>query len=273
MEDTVELSEIQRGALQKALVELKAVETFQEGGELNGRVFSLRTTIERLMTTGTPETIGTFDWQQQYAESIATLRADGLCTFEPTLALVLGAFSTKQQEAIPLLRHPKLLLVPQVSFAAKVRAINSSGLVRYATHVNEDVFGSLSVLEEGDKEVATALRPVVIEAQKEMDVAPYDNLNDVLKNRIDAVHKNRSAHVGGTDRDTYAALQLHALGQGNSVDRRTWTILDTDEALKGNIVPDVGLRDDQVIFSGNCADDQVGFARFRSSVMGDVLQS
>lgn len=226
---------------------------------------------QRPATTDTPEAVKTFDWQKQYAEAVSVLRADGLASFEPTLEAVQKAFTPERQEAFALLRHPKLIFVPQISFAAKVRAINASGLAPDDTFVNEDVFGA--VPEEGDKEVASAVRPVVIEAQQEMDVAPFDDLDLPLKKRIATMRRKRSPNLGGTDRDSYAALQLHSLRQGNPVDQETWTMFDADEALEGNAVPHGDWYGDQVSFDGGHADSPGESARFRFSVGGDVLQS
>lgn len=256
--------------LHQTLVDLEATEDLRD--ELNGKIRALRKTIQKLTTTiDGVEGRKKFDWQQQYDTAISHLRADALASFEPTLEAVEKVFTPEQKEAIALLRNPKLLFVPHVSFAAKIRAINERGFAPCNTYVNKRVFGSVS--EEGKKEQASSVRPVIVETQHEMDLAAYDDTRVILKDRIATYKRNKSSKVCGIDRDTYALLQLHALRRGNPIDQETWTILDTDEVSEENTVIPVGNWNDvQGTFGRYPAGLRCVSARFRSLVKGDVLQ-
>ena len=265
----------QQEMLRQALAQLGALKRLQ--AESNARIgegiTGLEQRIRTLLASGNAESMETFDWQQQCAEAIATLQKFGFfesVTF-PTPEAVQGAFSTEKQEAISRFRKPTLLLVPKVSFGELVRAIDASGLARNKTYVNEDVFGSLSK-STGKKEKATAVQPVVIEGMQEMDVAPGDDRSDTLGKRIAAVRENRGVHMSGADRDQYAMLQMRALKNGQTVDQKTWTILDGDKALEGNTVPYGDWFGDRVNFGYDPADYVDERARFRSSVGGGVLE-
>lgn len=238
-------------------------------GELRKKIADVRGRIRSFIVTDTVEQAETFDWQQQYAEAVTTLRRFGFAgDVVPAFEAIQGAFNAEKREAISGFREPALILVPNVSFEAKVRAIGASGIAS-RTCVNESVFGS--VCKDEGQEQTTFWQPVVIESEQEMDTASFDDPSLTLRDRIDAVRGNCSAHVSGIDRDRYAILMMHALRKGKPIDCRTWTILDRDSALDGSTVPHGGWDVHRVRFDRCCVDDVSEGARFRFSVVGDVL--
>ena len=246
-----------------------AIVALQEIPEASERVLALIVRFQKMLVSGSVEAVEAFDWQKQYGAAVATLEKFGLGGGNlPTLEQIQGAFSVEKKAAISTLLEPKLLLVPNISFAAKVLVIDTSRLAPRKTYVSEGDFGSIS---DAAKEQATAWQPVVVEGMREMPIAANDDVNSTLGMRIDAAKKHRHPHAGGVDSNQYAVLQMDGLKNGAPVDCQTWTILDEDKALEDNVVPFGGWDDGRVGFGGNrawCVDDG---ARFRSSIGGDEI--
>lgn len=250
---------------------LRGIEKEMEGID-DERVRCIKEKIHALIATENKEKIETFCWPQQFTEANATLRQFGL-TGEamPTLADVLHAFSPEQHRAIKELKEPTLLLVPNISFAGKIRTLEESGFIHniYVKEYQLPMSGER-------KEQITAWRPVIIEGMQKMERASYDNLDHTLQFRIVTTRKNHKLHVNGTDRDQYAMLVMHSLITGRPIDLESCTILD-GEVLKGNRIPVGSLQQIGNIltltYDWDCAGSVYLVPRFRSTVIGNEIRA
>jgi hypothetical protein len=226
--------------------------------------------VRPLMSGGNAESVNMFDFQKQYGEAVVTLEKFGFSTKNnPSLEQVKAVFSGKE-EAIASLKDPVLVLQDKsVSFREKIAALDKSKLTRMETYVNENFFNAGNSAESEREE---GFQAWLIEGVKEMNNASSDDLDETLGERIPSNRRHRSPDVQGMDRERYALLMMDALRKGEPIDQQTWTILDEDKALLGNLVPNaVWNRHGRVGFGRLLADRPWWRTRFRSSVGGDVI--
>ncbi len=231
---------------------------------MNRELDSVQATLRSLLT---------IDWEGGYEQAIAAWQKflkPGDAAL-PDLVSVRGAFKPEQYDGIATLRGCRLILVPQTSFAEMVRRIDSSGikLLRRKTYVNEGVFGPVD--REGTAENISAWQPTFIEGAVNPGIVAGDDAKKILSGRVVINRDARAPGKKGTHRFSYAALMMQSLSEGNPVDVETWTAFDNDEACSQTCLPHGYFGVGQVYFDGDHPGGADGYARFRSSVEGDVL--
>jgi hypothetical protein len=222
----------------------------------------------------------------------------------PTCEAVLKTFSTEQLEIASKYQEPKLLIVPETSFAAKVAALDAAmaiakersalsirheGPVSKAdrervaeigkwqnAYVNHETF----LETDPGSERITGWRAVIVDGANEIDPAKMgDDVKLALGGRRDRRKEARRPGEGGMDRHLYAMLMLDAVMKGEPVDKvaNDWryTLLEDDSANSESRVPYAGLYPDvrRVRFGWSPPGDVDGYGRFRRSVGGDVPKS
>lgn len=193
----------------------------------------------------------------------------------PSCDRVLGSFTLEMLELAQTFQGPTLLLVPETSFAAKVKALDTHKTMKG----QQDAFVN-DVFKENDSgsEKITGWKAVIVEGAKKMEVKKGDNEDFELGERIANRKVARKPSEKGMDRHIYAMLMLEALRKGEPIDEHgqmggPYTVLDDDHALSDLFVPSADWRHPippRVIFGGDRTREKIGDARFRSSVGGDV---
>ena len=229
------------------------------------------------------ELIKKLELEAQYGERLNTLKHYGFLSEKgevkegevkaPTYEEAMATFKPEELEIASRFQKPTLLLIPETSFAAKVKAINAhkQGMQKNDTYVNE----IYSKTDSGSDKI-TGWRAVIVDGAQEMESYEGDKLDLRFDKRIQARKAARKEGEKGMDRHRYALLMMEAIRNGNPVDKELYTLLDDDPALSDLSDSDVpsayfGPSDRRVSFYWNRPVNVGGCARFRSSVGGDVL--
>ena len=219
------------------------------------------------------ELITALDLERQFHEEcLATLRHFGFTNGGdalPSFDTVSHSFKLAELEAASRFQSPKL--VPKVPFAAAVRSINAHKTMpnQIDTYINEGVYGKIK--DDESNEQNAGWRFSIVEGAEEMDFKAHDNTKLTLGERIRLAEANREKAARGINRHEYAFLQMDGLRRKKPLDRKTWTVLDDDEALSASQFPNANWNDVRVFFDGVHPQFRNDDARFRSSVGGDVL--
>lgn len=226
------------------------------------------------------------DLERQYAERLETLRFFGLIGKRgeakkgdapvPSFESVVEAFTPRMLELAATFKKPTLLLIPETSFAAKVRAMDThkTPLVQSDCHLNV-VFRR----SDSGSETITGWRVLIVEGVEEVAPRPDDDLEAALIDRIATRKAARIRNPDGTtlergmDCHAYALLMMESLRSGQPIDRRGWTLLDDDASLSDTRMPGANWvsRDGQVAFHADHEYLRRTEARFRSAVGGEIL--
>jgi len=222
------------------------------------------------------------DLKEQYEDRLETMQYYGILPKKddadeqyapfPTCASALNSFSEEELEVARSFMNPVLLLVPENSFMAKVRALNSGKhLILYDETFVDYHFMDLDTESEG----IAGWRPVIVEGYDPSTDEPTDDAGLRFDERIRAKKEERKACEKGMDRHKYAMLMLESIKSGEPIDQNSFTILDDDEALSREGVPyacfDKGYHEADFYWGSPGRIDPR--ARFRSSVGGDKIIS
>ncbi len=245
--------------------------------------------------------------ETQYGERLDTLKHYGFLTESgevkegdvacPFFEKAMSTFKPEELEIASHFQKPTLLLIPETSFAAKVKAldaqkknysntfqllrakvmtlllslkINRQGMQKNDTYVNEIYTDSDS---GSDKIIGWCA--VIVDGAQEMEAYEGDKLDSGFDERIRNRKETRKSGEKGMDRHRYALLMMEAIRNGNPVDKESYTLLDDDPALSPSDVPGANFNPNsrRVRFSRFRSGNVSGGAQFRSSVGGDALIS
>ncbi|MBI5421881.1 hypothetical protein HZA44_02000 [Candidatus Peregrinibacteria bacterium] len=223
--------------------------------------------------------------EKQYAERLETLRFFGILGKRgeakagdapvPTFKEVARVFTPAMLDVAATFKKPTLLLIPETSFAAKVRALDThkTPLVENECHLNV-------VFRRSDpgSETIAGWRVLIAEGAEEVDPKPDDDLDQVLIERIAARKAARIKNPDGSvlergmDCHAYILLMMESLRKGRPIDRKGWTLLDDDASLSDTRMPGANwvAGEGQVAFHADHEFLRRIEARFRSAVGGEV---
>ena len=256
--------------------------------ELTSAGVNVRTDVEdALESTAEPadsaEPVKELELETQYGERLNTLKHYGFLDEQgeakegdikaPTYEEAMATLKPEELEIASRFQKPTLLLIPETSFAAKVKAMDAhkQGLQENDTYVNE-IYGKT---DSGSDKI-TGWRVVIVDGAQEMEVYDGDKLDLRFDKRIEARKGARKEGEKGMDRHRYALLMMEAIRNGDPVDKELCTSLDDDPALSDSYAPSASFVPDLrrvVSFTWDDPVDLCGDVRFRSSVGGDVLLS
>jgi hypothetical protein len=211
--------------------------------------------------------------EPKYGECLDTLRHYGFLTEEsinlPSLEMVLSAFTQEKLEIAGSFRKPTLLIIPNNSFTAKVKAMNAH---KYGRHI-DDIWVDSAYGKSDLSDKITGWRVAMVEGKHEADSYEGDRMDLTLKTRIKNRKYSRRPGENGMDRNTYISLMMDAVRKGTPVDQAQFTILDDDSILSESEMPFAGFdqfhrRPDFLKCATNACDD---FTIFRSSVEADLM--
>jgi hypothetical protein len=192
----------------------------------------------------------------------------------PTLERAMAIFTPEMLRLASTFQEPTLLLVPETSFAAKVKAIDAKKTMegQKETYVDDLHKGSDSGTER-----ITGWKVAIVDGANDMDPERMgDDVALKLRKRIENRKEARGPAEAGMDRHLYAMLMLEGIMKGEPTDRIAngyrYTLLEDDPANSASRVPHAYWDpDDRRVFflwshPGGVNDD----GRFRRSVGGDV---
>jgi len=220
-----------------------------------------------------------FNLDVQHTERLSTLKHYGFLNENgesregdvqpPAFEKAMSAFKPEELEIASYFQKPVLLLIPETSFAAKVRTLDAhkQGMQENNTYV-DDIF---TKTDSGSDKI-TGWRAVIVDGAQEMEPYEGDNLDLKFAKRIKNRKSARKPGEKGMDRHRYALLMMEAIRNGDPIDKELYTLLDDDPALSASDVPNADCPlSRKVLFNTVDPDGADDCARFRSSVGGDVL--
>ncbi|HLD63675.1 MAG TPA: hypothetical protein VI913_02150 [Candidatus Peribacteraceae bacterium] len=248
---------------------LYRLELLRDGFDQDIRV--QREEIDLLLDEESPEQ---FDVAQQYNAALHTLDTFGYSGELTPAYENLQDACEQASEQIQSLRRPRLLLVPNVSFASMLRAIERARRSKKFTandlYFNEQMYGVpreqwLKQLDDPNfqEDEFIFYYPYVVEGAKQAPLTA-DDQDQSLSKRIAKIKSTRPQGMQGMTRKIYAHLAMHHLAEGKPLDRRTWTIFDGDEAQK-KMIPRASCTHGPTFACIGC-DDVLTTARFRSVI-------
>lgn len=255
------------------------------GEEARPKVEEALETSDDTKPADMPELIRQLNLEAQFGERFNTLKHYGFLTENgeakegdiqsPSFEKAMSAFKPEELEIASNFQKPTLLLIPETSFEAKVKAMDThkQGMQENDTYVNEIYTDSDS--DSGSDKI-TGWRAVIVDGAQEMEAYEGDKLDLRFDKRIEARKASRKSGEKGMDRHRYALLMMEAIRNGNPVDKGLYTLLDDDPALSdSSYVPFADfIPDSRRVGFGAFLPDCVSVnARLRSSVGGDVLLS
>ena len=225
------------------------------------------------------ELVREMNLERQYMRCVDTVFMFGLLRNNPDsygdahLPLIeetLDSFTLDMLELAATFQEPTLLLVPETSFAAKVKAIDNH---RSMKSQSETYQADLYKKSDSGSEKIAGWRAVIVDGAKEMELKEGDDVKQRFDKRIEARKAGRRPEEKGMDRHAYALLMMEYLRKGEPIDEDTYTLLDDDPAMSASDMPGVGwdYGSRQVAFGAGDPGSVNDHARFRSSVGGDVL--
>ena len=250
--------------------------------------------------TDVTEFIKQLNLEDQYDERLNTLKYFKFLTEKgevregdaalPSCEKAMNTFTLEELKIASGYKKPTLLLIPEISFEAKIKAINAK---KQPNEVIPDkvVYYSDSDDSDGWRSVIKGWRAVIVDGSKEMEVYDGDDIYKRFDIRIQMRKATRKPSEKGMDRHRYAMLKMEAIKDNKPINQNTTTILDDDPALdadgvlklgfdefSGFRVPDASWRGfHQNWCNSTCTDiSEWGILlhrnqRFRSSVGGNVL--
>ncbi len=234
-----------------------------------------------------PELIKMRDFLYQYKECLNTLKCYGFLAENgevkegdiqsPSFEKAMGTFKAEELKIASSFQKPVLLIIPETSFDAKVKALDAhrQGLQKSPTYVSKEFIDS-----DSGSERITGWRAIIVDGIQRAEVYEGDQrdlrINDRIKARKDARRKGEK----GMDRHRYALLMMVTIRNGNPVDDTdtgSYTLLDDDPALSDTSIPygvfyrnvhhEIANSRFECSYPVHFSD----YARYRSSVGGDIL--
>ncbi len=237
---------------------------------------------EQTESADVAELVKKLNLETQYGKRLDTLKHYGFLNesgkvkegdiAQPSFEKAMGTFKPEELEIASNFQKPTLLLIPETSFKAKVKAMDShkQGMQENDTYVHH-IYGET---DSGSDKI-TGWRAVIVDGAQEMESYEGDKLDLRFDKRIEQRKAARKEGEKGMDRHRYALLMMEAIRNGNPIDKELYTLLDDDSALSDSRVPFARFspRSRRVVFDWSKPDDVYDLARFRSSVVGDELLS
>ncbi len=226
------------------------------------------------------ELIEKLSLREQYATCLKTLSFYGFLgengeakkgdVPRPSFEKAIAVFTPEMLALAATFQEPTLLLVPETSFVAKVKAIDAHKAMKGQVDTYQT---DLYKKSDSGSETITGWKAVIVDGAKEMPLKEDDDTELTFAERI----KNRKTKPGekGMERHAYALLMMESLRKGEPIDKDTYTLLDDDPALSASGVPRAYWYDDlrRVRFDAYGPGVVLGAARLRSVVGGDVVLS
>jgi len=218
--------------------------------------------------------------EPQYDERLETLKHYGFLDKNgkakkgdvppPSVEKAMSAFKPEELEIASSFQKPTLLLIPETSFAAKVKALDSH---KQGMQKNDTFADKIFTNTDSGSDKITGWRAVIVDGAEKMKAYEGDQLDLSFDKRIKNRKVARKPGEKGMDRHRYALLMMEAIRNENPIDQQLYTLLDDDPALSHSYVPGANTYPDyrEVRFSASDPGAVNGRARFRSSVGGDVL--
>lgn len=219
--------------------------------------------------------------QEQYDERLNTLKHYGFLrekpdsegpTDTPSFAQTMQSFSPEELEVASHFQKPVLLLIPETSFASKVKALDTG---QHEILYDETFVDSNFTEPDTDSDQTAGWRAVIVDGSDQMEAYVGDELNLRFEERLKRRKAARKSGEKGMDRHRYTLLMLEAIRNGQPIDQGCFTLLDDDPALSSSGVPyadfDTGYHEVDFYWGSPGRIDKK--ARFRSSVGGDKLIS
>jgi len=216
----------------------------------------------------------------QYDERLETLKHYGFLSESgkakkgdvppPSIEKAMGTFKPEELEIASHFQKPMLLLVPETSFAAKIKALDAH---KQGMQGNDTYVYKIYTDSDSGSDKITGWRVVIVDGAQEMEIYEGDDLGARVGRRIENRKKARKPGEKGMDRHRYVLLMMEGIKIGNPIDLTAYTLLDDDPALSDSSVPNAGfLPGRRKVSFGEGNPEHVSVcARFRSSVGGDVL--
>jgi hypothetical protein len=199
----------------------------------------------------------------------------------PSFEKAMSTFKLKELKIASHFQKPTLLLIPETSFDAKIKALDThkQGMQENETRINK----VYSETDSGSDKI-TGWRAVIVDGAQEMEAYKGDSLDLRFDKRIKNRKAARKPGEKGMDRHKCALLMMEIFKDSDPIDKKFYTLLDDDPVLL--LDDDPALSDFGTVVSGvpsasfNSHDHNVHFnwygpndvyngARFRSSVGGD----
>ena len=198
----------------------------------------------------------------------------------PSFEKAMSTFKLKELKIASHFQKPTLLLIPETSFEAKIKALDThkQGMQENETHINK----VYSETDSGSDKI-TGWRAVIVDGAQRMEAYKSDNLDLRFDERIKNRKAARKPGEKGMDRHKYALLVMEIFKDSDPIDKKFYTLLDDDPVLlldddsalsdfgSGSGVPSASFNshDHNVHFHWYGPDDVYDGMRFRSSVGGD----
>jgi hypothetical protein len=187
----------------------------------------------------------------------------------------MAVFTPEMLALARTFQEPTLLIVPETSFEAKVKAIDAKKTMEGQIGTYQpDLYKKT---DTGSERIA-GWRALIVDGAREMDLKPGDDKGKKFKDRLADRKDARKPGERGMERHAYALLMMEGLRRGDPIDqwkgdKGTYTLLDDDPALSASDVPHAYWDDDdrQVFFDAYAPGVVHGDARLRSVVGGDVI--
>jgi len=234
-------------------------------------------------STATVELIKGLNLEAQYGECLSTLKHYGFLAENgevkegdvqpPTLEKTISIFKPEELEIASHFQKPVLLLIPETSFTAKVRAMNSH---KQKVQKNDAFVDCAYAQTDSSVDKIIGWRVIIADGAQEMR-AHKDTRPDLHFGARIMIRKGvrKIPYEKGMDRHKYILLMMDAIRSGKPIDKKSRTILDDDPVLCDSQVPNAGFdpEDRNVHFGWSIPISTSKTYCFRSSVGGDVLIS
>jgi hypothetical protein len=188
----------------------------------------------------------------------------------PSYDEVISSFSYEELEIASHFQQPTLLLIPENSFAAKIKALDTH---KKGPQKNDTSVHLIFKDSDSSSDKITGWRAVIVDGANEMKAYEGDDLGAGFGARIRKRRKVRKPREKGMDRHIGALLMMKSLRGGDPIKKRLHILLDDDPALSDSHVPYMFFDPDDhnVVFDEAFPGYLLGEARFRSSVGGNAL--
>lgn len=225
------------------------------------------------------------DMREQYASRIECLKHFGFLDKDgqvgsgnvksPGFEKVMGAFSPAELEIAKTYQTPVLLLIPETSFSAMIKAINAHPI---KNQIDSKVTGEFYDNDNGSNKI-TGWRVSIVDGTRIIETYEGDlNMSEMfpfVRKRVEKRKADRLPGEKGMDRKKYAMLMMESMKACQPVDIVGRTVLDDDPLLSDSYVPIGGMDNYSPetvrVYMAKEICDISGFTFFRSSVGGDLL--
>jgi hypothetical protein len=183
------------------------------------------------------ELINQLKLDTQYVERLGTLRHFGFLGEAgkaregeakiPSFKEAMKAITTEELEIARGFQKPTLIIRPEISMRAKIRAIDANlpdnGRTMSGSEAVTQVNESLTDIDAGS-ETVTGWRSFIVDGAQEMEPYKGDPTHETFKDRISWGQAGFRLSESDIDPDTYLMLVMEAIKNGKPIDQNTYTI-------------------------------------------------